>query len=85
MFDIMTVRVPIYTITTLISLFFKNASDYIDTVRDIYEAFVVYSFFVLLVNYLNGERALLRLLKNRIRIHHLWPFNYFLKPLAVRY
>jgi hypothetical protein len=75
--------VPIYATTTLISLFFKNASDYIDTFRDIYEAFVVYSFFVLLVNYLDGERALLRRLKNRIRIHHLWPFHYFLKPLAV--
>ncbi|RKO91525.1 organic solute transporter Ostalpha-domain-containing protein [Blyttiomyces helicus] len=94
--------VPVYALASLISLSSKYASDYIDTIRDVYEvqlknwkgkaprekvggtwigAFVIYSFFILLVNYLGGERALLSMLEQRMRIHHLWPFNLCFAPM----
>lgn len=47
-----THRVPIYAISSLISLYSLAASFYIDAVRDLYESFVIYCFFSLLVEYL---------------------------------
>ncbi|KAK6099191.1 hypothetical protein MT418_8444 [Batrachochytrium dendrobatidis] len=73
--------VPIYGVASFVSLSSKYTSHYIDTIRDVYEAFVIYSFFTLLINYLGGERALLSLLQERLRIHHLWPFNYCFLPM----
>ncbi|KAI8899584.1 organic solute transporter Ostalpha-domain-containing protein [Globomyces pollinis-pini] len=77
------IMIPIYGIASLISLSSRYLSFFIDTIRDIYEAFVIYSFFILLINYLNGERALLDLIQNRLRIHHLFPFNYCFRPILV--
>ncbi|KAG2231455.1 hypothetical protein INT48_007528 [Thamnidium elegans] len=42
--------VPIYGISTYISLVSLNVAFYVDTFRDIYEAFVIYAFFNLLLN-----------------------------------
>ena len=47
------------------------------------QAFVIYAFFALLINYLGGERALLKTLEQRLRIHHLWPLNYIFSPMDV--
>lgn len=44
---------------------------------------MIYSFFMLLINYLDGERAILRLLYRRPRMAHLWPLNYILEPIDV--
>ncbi|KAF7377286.1 DUF300-domain-containing protein [Mycena sanguinolenta] len=52
------VMVPIYAVSSLISLFSLEAAFFIDAIRDIYEAFVIYCFFVLLLSYLGGERSL---------------------------
>ncbi|KDQ51865.1 hypothetical protein JAAARDRAFT_40688 [Jaapia argillacea MUCL 33604] len=57
--------VPIYAIASLISLFSLEAAFVIDAIRDIYEAFVIYCFFQLLVGYLGGERSLLILVHGR--------------------
>lgn len=70
--------VPLYSISSLISLFSLQAAFLIDLMRDLYEAFVIYSFFTLLVEYLGGERSILILLHGRDPINHLFPFNYFL-------
>ncbi|KAH7929166.1 DUF300-domain-containing protein [Leucogyrophana mollusca] len=59
------VMVPIYAVSSLISLFSLDAAFFIDVVRDIYEAFVIYCFFVLLLDYLGGERSVLILLHGR--------------------
>ena len=66
--------VPIYGISSLAAITFKG-SFFIQTIRDIYEGFVIYSFFALLINYLDGERALLVLLQNRLSVHHLWLYK----------
>ncbi len=44
---------------------------------------MIYSFFILLVNYLDGERAIIEMLRGRLRMHHLWPMNYFYDPIDV--
>jgi hypothetical protein len=75
------IMVPIYSIASLISLSSHNLAFYVNTIRDIYEAFVIYSFFILLINYLDGEKEIFKLLATRLRIHHLWPMNYCLSPL----
>lgn len=45
-------RVPIYAISSLLSLYSLAAAFYVDAIRDLYEAFVIYCFFSLLVEYL---------------------------------
>ncbi|KAJ7256174.1 organic solute transporter Ostalpha-domain-containing protein [Mycena haematopus] len=59
------VMVPLYAVSSLISLFSLEAAFFIDAIRDIYEAFVIYCFFVLLLSYLGGERSLLIMLHGR--------------------
>ncbi|KAF9238246.1 DUF300-domain-containing protein [Melanogaster broomeanus] len=67
--------VPIYAVSSLISLFSLEAAFFIDVIRDIYEAFVIYCFFVLLVDYLGGERSLLILLHGRPPIPAIFPVS----------
>lgn len=45
---------------------------------------MIYSFFLLCISYLGGERSLLAMLEERMRTHHLWPFNLFFSPMDVR-
>eukprot|EP00667_Euglena_gracilis_P000533 EG_transcript_533 len=67
--------VPIYAIVSFMSLMFKSKTPYIVVIRDTYEAFVLYQFMTLLVEYCGGERELVRVLNcKRARAHHLTPF-----------
>ncbi|KAG0146287.1 hypothetical protein CROQUDRAFT_657612 [Cronartium quercuum f. sp. fusiforme G11] len=77
------IMVPVYSISSLISLYSLDASFFIDLVRDIYEAFVIYCFFVLLVEYLGGERSLLILLHGRQPTPHPWPISKILPPMDI--
>ncbi|CAG5125265.1 unnamed protein product, partial [Candidula unifasciata] len=54
--------VPIYSFDSFLSLMFFNNDDYyvyFDSVRDCYEAFVIYSFLSLFYEYLGGEGAIM--------------------------
>ncbi|CAG8522239.1 6834_t:CDS:2 [Diversispora eburnea] len=77
------IMVPIYAVSSWISLASTTASFYVDGIRDIYEAFVIYCFFNLLINYLGGERALLILLHGRSPTPHLFPVNIFVKDMDI--
>lgn len=44
--------VPIYAVDSWLSLRFKDARFYIDPLRECYEAYVIYNFFMYLVAYL---------------------------------
>ncbi|KAJ3899947.1 DUF300 domain-containing protein [Lentinula edodes] len=77
------VMVPIYAISSFISLFSLEAAFFIDAVRDIYEAFVIYCFFVLLLSYLGGERSLLILLHGRPPKDPPFPVNLFRREIDV--
>ena len=47
--------VPIYSVDSLLSLLYPNYSLVLDTLRDCYESFVLYSFFSLLLAYLGPD------------------------------
>ncbi|EJD01357.1 DUF300-domain-containing protein, partial [Fomitiporia mediterranea MF3/22] len=77
------VMVPLYAVSSLISLFSLNAAFVIDAIRDIYEAFVIYCFFNLLLGYLGGERSLLILLHGREPKHTVFPISLFKREIDV--
>lgn len=73
--------VPIYSIASVISLYSLELADIIDLFRDLYEAFVIYCFFNLLIEYLGGERSLIVLLHGRPPQEHLFPANLFFNDM----
>ncbi|RUS16620.1 organic solute transporter Ostalpha-domain-containing protein [Endogone sp. FLAS-F59071] len=75
--------VPIYGISCVISLVSLSAAFYVDTFRDIYEAFVIYAFFTLLLDRLGGERALLTMLHSRPPSHNFFPGTLWSRDIFV--
>ena len=67
--------VPIFSAASWASLTSLRAAFWIDPFRDVYEAFTIYTFFQLLVNYIGGERALIVTTHGRPPVQHLWPIN----------
>ncbi len=76
-------RVPLYAIASWISLLSFKAASFIGPVRDVYEAFVIYCFFNLLINYLGGERAIIIMTHGRQPKYHLWPMRYFCERVDI--
>ncbi len=54
-----------------------------DTFRDIYEAFVIYAFFNLLLNKLGGERALIIMLHSRPPTENFFPGTLYSREIFV--
>ena len=52
--------VPVYAVASSLSLRFEGHSLWFEVVRDVYEAFVVYSFLCLLLVYVGGGQRLHR-------------------------
>ncbi|KAI5885470.1 DUF300-domain-containing protein, partial [Schizophyllum commune H4-8] len=77
------VMIPIYAVASLISLFSLEAAFFIDAIRDVYEAFVIYCFFVLLLVYLGGERSLLIMMHGRPPKAPPFPANIFTREIDV--
>ncbi|KAI6781108.1 Transmembrane protein-like protein [Emericellopsis cladophorae] len=75
--------VPIYSIASWTSMVSLNAASFLDPVRDIYEAFTIYTFFQLLINYLGGERSLIIMTHGRAPVQHLWPLNHALPKVDI--
>jgi hypothetical protein len=48
-----------------------------------FQAFTIYTFFQLLINFLGGERALIIMAHGRPPISHAWPLNHFLPKIDV--
>jgi hypothetical protein len=67
--------VPIFSIASWASLTSLRASFWIEPFRDVYEAFTLYTFFQLMVNFLGGERSLIIMMHGRAPVSHLWPLN----------
>lgn len=81
--------VPIYAVQSWLSLRFHHARIYIDTIRDLYEAFVIASFVYYLIELLGGEEAMVRLLRQKARddptlashiSNHAFPLSLVLEP-----
>ncbi|EAN98367.1 hypothetical protein C3747_44g156 [Trypanosoma cruzi] len=67
--------IPIYGLFSLLSLVLLDMRFFLETIRDTYESFVLYMFFILLLKYCGGEGQLLRSLKaKRYKGVHLFPF-----------
>lgn len=48
-----------------------------------WQAFTIYTFFQLLINFLGGERAVIIMAHGRPPISHAWPLNHFLQKIDV--
>jgi hypothetical protein len=71
--------VPIYAVNSWLCLRFKDASFYIDPVRECYEAFVIYNFYMYLVTYLEDEVGdPITYFSTKEQVEHIWPANTFL-------
>ncbi|KAI8322000.1 DUF300-domain-containing protein [Martensiomyces pterosporus] len=74
-------RVPIYALTAWASLISVESAYYLDTLRDVYEAFVIYCFVSLLIAYFGGERAFLLAMHDRNPTPLFWPASLLRKDL----
>ncbi|GAD92411.1 hypothetical protein AOR_1_496014 [Paecilomyces variotii No. 5] len=68
--------VPIYAASSWTSIVSSTAAMWVDPIRDVYEAFTIYTFFQLLINFLGGERALIIMTHGRPPVSHAWPLNH---------
>lgn len=62
--------IPIYAVASFSSLVFLNAATYVDLFRDCYEAYVIYIFFALLLQFLGGEEVLSKHLEEKPKFRH---------------
>jgi hypothetical protein len=66
--------VPLYSIESWLCLRYKDYAIYIETLRDLYESYVLYSFLQFLIQVLGGEESLILMLKDKspTRGVHMW-------------
>ncbi|XP_076812932.1 transmembrane protein 184C-like [Clavelina lepadiformis] len=68
---------PVYAIDSWFAIKFPNAAIYFDTVRECYEAYVIYNFMAYLLNYLTREYELAGTLGSKPQQKHIFPFCCF--------
>ncbi|CAF3541314.1 unnamed protein product [Rotaria sp. Silwood1] len=73
--------VPIYAITSWISLLFFESAIYVEFIQACYEAYIIYCFLILLTKYLGGHRGVEEAITRKENIHLAFPFGYCFKPL----
>ncbi|KAF9578683.1 hypothetical protein BGW38_005406, partial [Lunasporangiospora selenospora] len=75
--------IPIYAVISFLSYRFYKESIYYETIRDCYEAFVIYSFFILLLTYLGDDNETQRSkITGPDRRRLLYPLNcFYFNPL----
>lgn len=77
--------VPIYSISSWLCLRFFTYAIYMETLRDFYESYVLYSFFQYLIEVLGGEETLVLMLKDKspTRGAHIWGLGLCMTPWAM--
>lgn len=65
--------VPIYSLNAWIAMILPGAGLYLDSLREVYESFVIYSFMRYLLNFLNYETNLQQYIDDKPAPHHLFP------------
>jgi Organic solute transporter Ostalpha len=80
--------VPTYSIQSWLSLRFHESRLYMDSVRDLYEAFVIASFVYYLIELLGGQEALIQILLQKREAgstlgRHPFPLRLILQPWYV--
>ncbi|GMF36982.1 unnamed protein product [Phytophthora lilii] len=76
------VVVPVYAVGSLLSLTFVQQALYFDSIRDCYEAFVVYSFLALVLSFAGGESVCVLKMQSEPDLRHPWPLRRCLRPLG---
>ncbi|CAH0487961.1 unnamed protein product [Peronospora farinosa] len=76
------VIVPVYSMGSFFSLTFVNQALYFDSIRDCYEAFVVYSFLALVLSFAGGESVCVLKMQSEPDIRHPWPLNRWFDPIG---
>ena len=73
--------VPIYAVDGWLALRFKSKTIYFDTVREIYEAYVIYNFYTYCIVYLQEfcSPGLSYIVARKATQPHIWPLSLFLK------
>jgi len=66
--------VPIYSVNAFLGMRFSKYSVYFDSLRECYEAYVIYNFMRYLLNYLYSEYELEDTLASKRQVPHLFPF-----------
>lgn len=75
--------VPIYSASSWAAVVSLKAAFYLDPLRDIYEAFTIYTFLQLLINFLGGERSLIIMMHGRPPVSHPWPLNLYFSKVDI--
>lgn len=65
--------VPIYALNAWLALLFPHGAIYMDTIRECYEAYVIYNFMIYLLNFLNAEMDLEAVLESKEQVEHIFP------------
>lgn len=65
--------VPIYAFNAWLGLQFPEQSIYMDSIRECYEAYVIYNFMKFLLNYLNEDADLEASLESKPQVYHFFP------------
>ncbi|XP_071442176.1 transmembrane protein 184C-like isoform X2 [Hetaerina americana] len=65
--------VPIYALNAWLGLAFPAVSIYLDSLRECYEAYVIYNFMAYLLNYLNSRMNLEASLAMKPQVNHIFP------------
>eukprot|EP00058_Branchiostoma_floridae_P026118 XP_002611608.1 hypothetical protein BRAFLDRAFT_117148 [Branchiostoma floridae] len=71
--------VPIYAIDAWFALKFAASTIYLDTIRECYEAYVIYNFMIFVLNYLHSVMDVEAVCARKKQVKHLFPFC-FLPP-----
>jgi hypothetical protein len=76
--------VPIYAVESWLSLRFKSSALVFSTLRDAYEAYVIYSFGYLLIAMLGSDETVDGIIreKDAHALGHMAPFKYFMAPFS---
>ncbi|KNC55239.1 transmembrane protein 184a [Thecamonas trahens ATCC 50062] len=75
--------VPVFALGSLLSLLYPNYALYFATVRDLYEAWVLYCFLHLMIGYGGGDSAIVLAMRvSPGEMRHPWPLCW-LKPINV--
>ncbi|KAH9258715.1 hypothetical protein BASA81_003217 [Batrachochytrium salamandrivorans] len=75
--------VPVYSASCLM-LAFPDYAIVVESIRDCWEAVVIYEFLRLILAYCGGESACLTvIMKNPGSITHMFPFNFCLRPIRL--
>jgi Organic solute transporter Ostalpha len=77
--------VPLYSVTAWAALVVTSPRTllWLAVVRDSYEAYVIYNFLVLLINYGGGDRQLSYFLEGQPRLPHTFPVSLWLPPIQL--